>query len=208
MRRPSHLPASERPPLIGLTGAIAAGKSEALAALESLGAATLESDAVVHEILGTDEVRDRLVQRWGPEVAPAGDLDRPQVGAVVFEKPEELAWLESVLHPLVGERIADWVVGLPPHTSVAVVEVPLLFETGMESFFDATIAVAASEETRARRAADRGTDLVESRAGRQLPAAEKERRATFVVSNDGDRDALRAELEELLPRLVAIRSTA
>ncbi len=208
MRRPSHLPKSERPPLIGLTGPIAAGKSEALATLESLGAATLSSDAVVHDILGTDEVRDRLIQRWGPEVAPAGQLDRAQIGAVVFEKPDELAWLESVLHPLVGQRIADWVVGLPPHTSVAVVEVPLLFETGMESFFDATIAVAASDETRARRAADRGTDLVEGRAGRQLPAAEKERRATFVLANDGDLEDLRARLEELLPRLAAARSAA
>ncbi len=208
MRRPSQLPASERPPLIGLTGAIAAGKSEALATLESLGAATLSSDAVVHDLLGSEEVRGRLVERWGAEVAPAGLLDRGRVGALVFEKPEELAWLESVLHPLVGQRIADWVVGLPPHTSIAVVEVPLLFETGMESFFDATIAVAASDETRARRAADRGTDLVEGRAGRQLSAAEKERRATFRVSNDGDREALRTRLEELLPRLVAAGSPA
>src|SRR6266496_3578980 len=103
-----------RPPLIGLTGAVAAGKSETLAALARLGAATLSSDAVVHDLLGTPGVRERLVERWGGEVAPDGVVDRARVGAVVFDRPGELGWLESLLHPLVGGRIADWVVGLTP----------------------------------------------------------------------------------------------
>src|SRR6266536_3236129 len=158
-----------RPPLIGLTGAVAAGKSEALAALDRLGAATLSSDAVVHDLLGSDEVRERLVERWGDDVAPGGTVERAVIGERVFGSPDELAWLESLLHPLVGRRIADWVVGLPPHTSVAVVEVPLLFETGMEAFFDATIAVVADDGIRAERAAARGTELFEGRAVRQLP---------------------------------------
>ena len=102
---------------------------------------------------------------------PAESSIALRVGAVVFESPDELRWLESVLHPLVGARIAEWVVGLPPHTSVAVVEVPLLFETGMEAFFDATIAVVADDAVRAERAAARGTELFEGRAGRQLSGA-------------------------------------
>ena len=203
MPGPSRRPASDQPPLIGLTGAIAAGKSEALAALERLGASTLSSDAVVHDLLGSTEVRDLLVARWGPEVAPGGTLDRNRVGALVFEHPEELSWLESVLHPLVAARIADWVVGLAPHTSLAVVEVPLLFETGMEEFFDATLAVVARDEVRAERAAARGTELVEGRSGRQLTQSEKEDRATFVVRNDGDLKALEAGIRQLWPKLEA-----
>ena len=128
------------PPFIALTGAIAAGKSEALAAFTKLGAATLSSDALVHELLADERVREGLVERWGDGIAPAGVLDRGRVGAIVFERPEELAWLESVLHPLVGERVAEWRVALPPETPLAVVEVPLLFETGMEDAFDATVS--------------------------------------------------------------------
>jgi len=190
-------------PFLALTGAIAAGKSEALAALERLGAATLSSDAVVHELLATDRVRELLVDRWGSEVAPDGAVDRGRVGAIVFERPEELAWLESALHPLVGERIAAWRRQLDPGTPLAVVEVPLLFETGLESLFDATIAVVAPEATRAERAGARGTAALEGRAGRQLSQDEKSARATYVVSNEGTVDELEAALAELLHQLTA-----
>jgi dephospho-CoA kinase len=196
------------PALIGLTGAIAAGKSEALTVLAALGAATLSSDAVVHDLLDEPEVRAWLVERWGDEVAPDGRVDRNRVGARVFSNPEELAWLESTLHPLVSERVATWVVGLAPHTSVAVVEVPLLFETGLENTFDATIAVVADDRARAERAGARGTDLLEGRSGRQLTQREKAARATFVVRNDGSLDDLRTGLSELWPRLENVRREA
>ena len=151
---------AHRTQVLGLTGAIAAGKSEALEALERHGAATLSADAVVHELLGTERVRDLLVDRWGADVAPDGVIDRGRVGAIVFERPEELNWLEQTLHPLVGERIVAWREQLPPDTPLAVIEVPLLFETGMESAFDATISVVAPDAraARARRLARNGLD--------------------------------------------------
>jgi dephospho-CoA kinase len=197
-----------RPPLIGLTGAIAAGKSEALAALARLGAATRSSDAIVHELLGTPGVRERLVARWGADVAPEGIVDRASVGRFVFERPEELRWLESLLHPLVGRRIGEWVVGLSPDTPLAVVEVPLLFESRMEQVFDATLAVVAPDDVRAERARARGTDLLAERSGRQLSQEEKAARATFVVSNDGSVADLEARLAELWPRLRAAGTAA
>ena len=182
-------------PFIGLTGAIAAGKSEALAALDRLGAATLSSDAVVHEL------RDLLVDRWGPSVAPDGEVDRGRVGAIVFERPEQLAWLESALHPLVGERIGAWREALPDGTPLAVVEVPLLFETGLDAYFDATIAIVADDATRAERAGERGTDGLEGRSARQLSQAEKAARATYVIRNDGTVDELEGALAELIATL-------
>ena len=194
-----------RPPLIGLTGAIAAGKSEALATLARLGAATLSSDAVVHDLLGAPEVRERLVARWGGEVAPDEVVDRPRVGAIVFERPDELRWLESLLHPLVGSRIRDWVVGLTPDTPLAVVEVPLLFESNMDKVFDATLCVTAPDEVRAERARARGTDLLAERSGQQLSQEEKAARATFVVANDGGVRELEERLRKLWPRLQAGR---
>jgi dephospho-CoA kinase len=188
-------------PFIGLTGAIAAGKSEALAALGRLGAATLSSDAVVHELLSSERVRELLVERWGAQVAPGGEVDRARVGAIVFEQPEELAWLESALHPLVGERIAAWRASLSDDVPLAAVEIPLLFETGLESSFDATIAIVADDATRVERAGERGTDALEGRAGRQLSQEEKAARATYVVRNDGTVEELEAALAESLAEI-------
>ena len=193
------------PALIGLTGGIAAGKSAALRILGQLGAATISTDEVVHDLLGSDEVRDRLVERWGAEVAPDGRVDRGRVGAIVFEDPDELRWLESTLHPLVGERVASWRDGLGADVAVAVVEVPLLFEGTMEPIFDATIAISAADPERERRAAERGTGALEARSGRQLSQEEKASRATHAVHNDGSLADLEAELRDLYPRLEAAR---
>ncbi len=201
---PEPSPDSSRPAMVGLTGAIAAGKSAALDAFARQGAATLSSDAVVHELLDRAEVAERLAERWGPEVAPGGAVDRGRIGAIVFADADELHWLEQLLHPLVGERLAKWARELPPERRVAVVEVPLLFETAMEDGFDATVAVVAHEAVRERRAAARGTDLVAERTSRQLPQEEKEARATFVLRNDGSVQDLEREVADLLRRLVAM----
>ena len=132
----------------------------------------------------------------------AGDtVDRGRVGAIVFDSTEELAWLESLLHPLVGERVADWRITLEPEHDLAVVEVPLLFETSMQDVFDATVAVVAGDETRAHRAGLRGTELLESRSDRQLPQEEKAARATYVLVNDGTLAALEREVAALMERL-------
>jgi dephospho-CoA kinase len=186
---------------IGLTGTTGAGKSSVLEILERLGAATISSDAVVHEILTTGELRDLLIERWGDEVAPGGEVDRSKIAAIVFRDPDELAWLESELHPRVGGRVAEWREGLDPGVALAVNEVPLLFETGMEDAFDATLCVTAPLEVRAERADGRGLAELEGRDARQLSGAEKAARSDFVVANDGTPAELEAKLEALLPDL-------
>jgi dephospho-CoA kinase len=188
-------------PFIGLTGAVAAGKSEALAAFDRLGAQTLSADAVVHELLASERVRDLLVGRWGNEVAPDGRVDRERVGAIVFDRPDELAWLEQALHPLVGERMVGWRAELPEGTRAAVVEVPLLFETDLDDVFEATIAVVADGATRASRAGARGISDLESRSRRQLSQEEKAARATYVVENDGTLAELEAALAGVLAQI-------
>ena len=188
-------------PFVGLTGGIGAGKSEALAALERLGAATLSSDAVVHEILSTEEARDALVERLGPEVAPEGAIDRGAVAEAVFGDPERREWLEAYLWPRVGERIASWrgqLAAAEPPPRAAVVEVPLLFESGMEAVFDHTIAVIAHDGVRADRIGGRGHAGVESRESRQLGQDEKAQRADFAVRNDGTIEELERALSQIL----------
>lgn len=189
------------PLTIGLTGGIAAGKSEALAAFSRLGAATLSSDAVVHELLDSEPLVGRLVERWGEGVAPAGTVDRARIGEIVFADPEQLTWLERQIHPLVGERIGGWLTALPAETEVAVIEVPLLFESGMEKAFDTTVAVVTEDDVRRQRAADRGHALVDEREARQLAQAEKAARAEHVVENHGSVEDLERALSALVERL-------
>jgi dephospho-CoA kinase len=195
---------------VGLTGGMGAGKSTALEALERLGAAVLSTDAVVHELYARAELRDALIERWGPEVAPNGVVDRAAVAQRAFAGADERAWLEGRLWPLVGAEMMAWLERVrtvpPPGTSpprAAVVEVPLLFESGMAAAFDATIAVVAEESVRRERAATRGHALEDERAARQLPQEDKARRATYLVRNDGSTAELERELSAVLDKLSA-----
>lgn len=187
---------------IGLTGGIAAGKSEALQAFERLGAATLSSDAVVHELLEGEPLRGRLVERWGADVAGDGEINRARIGEIVFADPEQLTWLEAQIHPLVQQRTAEWLTSLPEGTEVAVVEVPLLFEVGSEKVFDATIAIVTADGLRRERAAARGHALVDEREARQLTQMEKAERADYMVENDGTVEDLERALSALLAKLI------
>ncbi len=189
------------PLTIGLTGGIAAGKSTSLAAFERLGAATISSDAVVHELLDSEPLLGRLTERWGEDIAPEGRVDRTMVGEVVFADPAELGWLESQIHPLVGERIGSWLAGLPEDTKLAVVEVPLLFEGEMAPVFDTTVAVVTSDEVRRARAEVRGHALVGEREARQLSQEEKAARAEHVIENDGSIEDLEQRLSALVEKL-------
>jgi dephospho-CoA kinase len=110
-----------------------------------------------------------------------------------------------VLFPRVGERIAAWRAELEQANgpAVAVVEVPLLFEAGIEGVFDTTVAVVAGEEERRRRAEQRGHLGMQGRAARQLSEDEKASRAHYVVRNDGTLADLEREIDELLEKLRA-----
>ena len=180
---------------------MASGKSTALAQLEELGAATISSDAVVHELLGTDEVRDAVAGRLGDDViGPDGTLDRGAMAARVFASDADREWLEQLLWPRVREHVAHWYEGLEG-VPAAVVEVPLLFESGGEDAYHHTIAVVADEAVRAERAGGRGHEGVDERTGRQLTQDEKAARADFVVRNDGTPEQLRDELARVLATL-------
>lgn len=188
---------------VGLTGGIGAGKSEALAAFERLGAATLSTDRVAHDLLEDDEVRAALVDRWGEGIAPGGEVDRDRVSEIVFNDRGELAWLESVTHPRVGAHVYEWRQNLDPGVSVAVVEVPLLFEAAMEDAFDATVAVVAEDKLRDTRLRQRGQGGLAGREERQLDQAEKKRRADHVIRNDASLEELESEVRKLIQELSA-----
>ncbi len=191
-------------PFVGLTGGLGAGKSEALRALAELGAATLSTDAVVHELLALPELRGVVSARLGPGVVRNGNLDRAAIAERVFGDEDARRWLEGELWPRVGERVAAWrteVESSKPPPRAAVVEVPLLFESGMEAVFDKTVAVVADEALRAERAGGRGHAGVAERAGRHLTQEQKAQRADFTVRNDGSVGELKIALSRVLAEL-------
>jgi dephospho-CoA kinase len=175
-----------------------------LQVLERLGAAGLSTDRVVHELYDSDAVRNAVVGRFGPSVLSDGTVDRRAVAEVAFSSDEHRGWLERLLWPRVGACIGDWRRNLelcaePPRA--AVVEVPLLFESGLEGVFDATIAVIADEQRRHERASGRGHQALDERLARQFSQEEKAQRATYVVVNDGSVDELESELSSILDML-------
>jgi len=193
-----------RPLAVALTGGVGAGKSEALRMFEALGAATLSSDEVVHELLRSDEgVREKLEDRFGPGVLTReGVIDRAVLGRLVFKNPEGLYYLESVLHPRVirAQRLfREKLAASPDAPPVCVIEVPLLYEVRGEGRFDRVIVITASVALRHERAGSR----LDEREERLISDAEKVRRADFVFHNDGSLAELEAFVGGVWQQLLA-----
>lgn len=172
--------------------------------LERLGAAILSTDAVVHELYGTEAVRAAVADRFGAEIVVDGRVDRAAVARRVFAEPDDRGWLEGLLWPLVGGRVGAFraeAEGRVPAPAAVVIETPLLFEAGMDAAYDATIAVIADDDLRARRAGERGQEAIAERERRQLSQEEKARRATYVVRNSGSREELERQLAAVVEDL-------
>ena len=182
------------PPIrVAITGGIAAGKSEALAAFARHGAATASSDDVVHDLLAhDDDVRDAIRARWGD--AAVGN--RPRIGEIVFHDRDELTWLEQLLHPKTRAAIDEWLAHVD--APLAVVEVPLLYETGGDARFDKVVVITAPRKLRQMR-----SDLAtEERESRLIDDKEKVARADFSYRNIGTPEELDAFVASVMRSLV------
>jgi dephospho-CoA kinase len=171
-----------KPLAVAITGGMGAGKSEALAAFSRHGAATISSDAVVHELYGDPEVQAALRERFGTS-------EREKVRDLAVGDRDALLWLEGLLHPRVLARTEAWrddLARLPDPPALAVNEVPLLYEAGAEGRFDAVVVITAPRELRAERR------QLDEREERLIPEEEKVRRADFSYVNDGSLDELDA----------------
>jgi dephospho-CoA kinase len=172
-----------------------------LRAFERRGAAVISSDEIVHRLLREEPVKRPIVERFGPGVlGPDGEIDRSRVADVVFADPEELDWLERLLHPRVVATYLAWrdeLAGRRDPPAVCVTEVPLLYEVGGESSFDAVVAVTAAPEVRASRL----VRPMDERERRLIPDAEKLARADFRYVNDGTLAELDAFVSDVMARL-------
>ena len=192
-----------RPVAVAITGGIGAGKSEALQAFARHGAAVVSSDEIVHHLLRSDEeVKRLLVSRFGHGIVDPDDgaIDRSAVASIVFDDPEALAYLESVLHPRVAAEYLRWregLAGLDDPPAVCVTEVPLLFETGGQERFDKVVVITAPRLLRDARTSGRSS----GREERLVPDREKVKAADWAYVNTGGLEELDAFVAGVMAEL-------
>ena len=188
-----------RPIAVAITGGIGAGKSEALKAFARRGAATISADEIVHRLLRDDrDVQAEVRVAFGVDLTDASPEERRRLAQVVFADRPKLERLEALLHPRVVREQQAWLAELErrdPPPALAVVEVPLLFETSAEERFDAVVVVTAPREVRARR---KDLTRLADREARLVPEDEKAERADFAYVNDGSLDELDAFVADVV----------
>ena len=189
---------------VGLSGGIGCGKSTVLGFFREAGWRTVDSDAVVRELLATDaEVQARLRSRWGGAVFADGAVDRGALAKRVFGHEGDLKWLEELLHPLVHE---SWLASIAQAPNANwLVEIPLLFEKRLEIHFDLTVCVSSPPDVVADRMVVRAYSeaQIEQRRKQQMPLEEKIERADFLISNAGSLEFLKQQTTRLIEQITA-----
>jgi len=200
---------STRPriPRLGLTGGIGSGKSTALAYLHECGAAVISSDDIVHRLYDRPAIIAAIQARYGHKALSGAHVNRQALAGIVFRDHDELQWLEKLLHPHVQAAVEEWAAAqqkVKPRPAVLVAEVPLLFETGMETAFDLVMLITAPAEVRRQRLTAKLTDgEFERRLALQMPEDEKVARSDFVFHNTGERKALREFVGQTVAQILA-----
>ncbi len=192
--------------IVGLTGGMGCGKSTAAVFFAELGFRRLDADQVIREHLLTDQaIAQAIANRFGSAVLDsAGQVRRDELAKIVFPDAVALAWLEDLLHPLL---LAHWrTIFEQSRDQAFIVEVPLLFEKGLENWFDFIICVTTDSVSQLRRLEEKGIplELARQRLDKQLPLARKCELADFVLLNDGTTEFLREQVEALADRLLKI----
>jgi dephospho-CoA kinase len=190
--------------VVGLTGGMGCGKSTAAALFVECGFTLIDTDRVVRELLLPDPaVAAAIRERFGPSVAAAdGTILRDRLAGMVFPDAAALEWLENLLHPGVRAHCEKTIAAF--HGKAFVVEVPLLFEKGLENWFDFTVCVTADSRQQLHRLQQRGIppELASQRIARQLPLTRKCELADYVLLNDGSVQFLREQVRQLAAQLI------
>ena len=189
---------------IGLTGSIASGKSTVLEMFRDLGVPVFSSDETVHELYRGEAVAP--IEAAFPGTTRAGEVDRTALSRVL-RQPGQLKALEAIVHPLVRARVAQFVAGAAAKgAALAVVDVPLLFESNHHYGLDRIAVTVASDATIRERALQRpgmSVEKLEAILARQMPQAEKKRRADYIFDTDRPLAETRAAVEALVTALKA-----
>lgn len=189
---------------VGLTGSLGTGKSTVSSILRQMGYAVVDADSIAHQALGRGEkAYDRVVQYFGPEILNSDQsIDRKKLAQKVFSDSENLKLLESIVHPEVKARVNfEKQRFIQAHLKLAFYDVPLLFEKKMQSDFDKVVVVSCTPELQYKRLRERNQwseQEISSRLQAQLPLAEKELTAHFVICNNDSLETLQKEVRKMV----------
>ena len=196
--------------VIGLTGSIGTGKSEAARQLEALGASIISADQVGHEAYTPNtEAWEHVVSAFGDEILQDdGEIDRRKLGTIVFSDPGQLERLNQIMHPRMAQMVADKVEVLRGQgVEVVVVEAALLFEAGWDSLVEEVWTTDSPEQAVIERLKVRNgmsEEEARKRMSSQMGRTERLERSDYVIENSGDMVALGVAIKELWDRRVAI----
>jgi dephospho-CoA kinase len=190
--------------IVGLTGSIGMGKSTAAAHLRARGFPVFDADAEVHRLYAGGKAVE-LIERAFPGTTAGGVIDRAKLSAALLAQPQRFADLEAIVHPLVRDAERAFLRDAKARgIEVAVLEIPLLFETGADKLVDVSVVVSAKPEVQRERLLKRPRltkEKLDKLLGRQLPDAEKRWRADFVVDTSLDIETSRAALDGIIAAL-------
>lgn len=189
-------------PVVALTGNYGMGKSTVAGLFKEIGAVTFDLDDVVDELLREESVIEGIKGFLGNGILTEKGIDRAEVARIVFSDNDKRESLERLLHPIVMERMRDFL-RKTDKRRVIIVEIPLLFEKGFESEFDRVITVYTDIETALRRLEDKGIRRDEAlrRLQAQMPIDEKIRRSDFVIDNGGSIDETKKQVFEIYEKI-------
>lgn len=190
---------------VGITGGIGSGKSEMTSFLRSKGYCVVDADQIAREVVEPGKPGlMRIIASFGTEIlTDFGTLNRSKLGQLIFDDPDARALLNSLLHPLIKEETKNQIEALKDE-KIVFADVPLLFETQSESFYDETVLVYASESICLERIMNRdaiGYDHALKKIKAQMSMDEKLKRATYVINNSDSLDAFHNQIEVYLTAL-------
>jgi dephospho-CoA kinase len=192
--------------ILGLTGSIGMGKSTTAKLFAEAGVPVYDADATVHQLYEGEAAP--AIEAAFPGTTTGGKVDRPKLSARVVHDPAAMKQLEQIVHPMLGaSRQKFFADAERAGAPVAVVDVPLLYETGGEKRVDAVVVVTTSPENQRARIMARGTmssEALDSILARQLPDAEKRNRADFVVDTSDGLDPVRVQIRDILQQVVKL----
>jgi dephospho-CoA kinase len=190
--------------MLGLTGGIGMGKSTVAAMFAEHGIPSFNADAAVHRLQAKDGAAIPAIDAAFPGVVHDGMLDRAALRALVLGDDAQMKKLEAIMHPLVrGVQSGFMEQARQEGRRAVLLDIPLLFESGAESRMDKTIVVSCPREIQIERVLARGVPLadIEAIIARQMPDAEKRRRADYVIETGGTLDETRAQVARMIKEL-------
>jgi len=191
--------------VIGLTGGVGCGKSTVASILKEHGIPVLDTDVVAHELLETgNHIQEQVIAAFGETFRNGSSVDRKKLGKLVFSDQEALKKLNAIMHPEIFRRMRQWLDQVLANNQRAVVEIPLLYETGAQRWCDKVVVVASDEPVTLQRLSRRGWSEQKARARikAQWPLDEKVKRADAVIWNNGDLETLSLETMKIWNNMI------